>query len=288
MLERRVPTAFASAILLVLSTGACTSTEVGDSDDTNTNNQGEEHCDRETIGEESGDVLTIYRVENGQLGEVCLGRTVAVLEETWDVLTQVAPPEQLDAVELFSGFQGDGETLAFTGPVDGDNDAFLVAVDVESADLDFDELRLTIIHELAHVFTQTPDQLDTGVSSAACDTFHNGLGCFEADSYLWLWIGEFWSEIALASLPDGGVSIDEPGGEDRCNRDPSFLGPYSASHPEEDFAESFSAFVFSVDVPAGIDPKLDFFTQRPELVGFRDRASAADLDGLPNNFEHCG
>ncbi len=246
-------------------------------------------CDPETVGEESGEVVTIYRVTDGQLDGVCMGAPEPILEESWEALAAVSPPEQLDAIELFSGFEGEGETLAFAGPVDDDdNDMFLVAVDLDSAADDFDELRLTVTHELAHVFTQTPDQLDIDIDPDSCDTFFNGLGCFEPDSYIWLWVESFWPSEAMDSLPDGGVSIDEPGGEDRCTLDRSFLGSYAASHPEEDFAESFSAFVFAVDVPAGVDPKMEWFEQWPELVAFRDRAVAADLDGQPSKFDRCG
>ena len=70
--------------------------------------------------------------------------------------------------------------------------------------------------------------------------------------------------------------------------DPGFLGTYAASSPEEDIAESFSAYVFDLDVPAEVQPRLDFFAQRPEFDAFRQMA-LADERGLPAGaFGECG
>jgi len=70
--------------------------------------------------------------------------------------------------------------------------------------------------------------------------------------------------------------------------DPSFIGSYAATNPEEDFAESFSAFVFRLEVEPGMDEKMAWFEDQPGLVEFRDRASAADLGPLRNAFGGCG
>lgn len=70
---------------------------------------------------------------------------------------------------------------------------------------------------------------------------------------------------------------------------PGFLGPYSASNPEEDFAETFSAFVYRLEATTPeVQAKLDWMADQPGLVEFRDRADAAGLGPLPNRFEPCG
>ena len=43
-------------------------------------------------------------------------------------------------------------------------------------------------------------------------------------------------------LPADGA-VDPDGGEDRCLLDPEFVGAYAASHPEEDFAETFAVWL---------------------------------------------
>ena len=100
------------------------------------------------------------------------------------------------------------------------------------------------------------------------------------------WIDQFWTEDDLADLADPGVP-DEEGGEDRCDLNPEFLGAYAASHPEEDFAETFSAFVFDLGVAPGVRPKVEFFEAYPELVSFRDKVET--LGSPPSNtFDLCG
>lgn len=244
-------------------------------------------CDPALVGEEEGEISVVYRVRNGQLDDVCFGSPQAVAEEGWDALALVAPPEQLDAVVLYAAYEGETDTLAFAGPIDSGNDDFVIAIDAVAGGDDPEELQLTMLHEFAHVFTQTPDQLDIDVSLVNCDTYWNGFGCFKPGSFMADWVAEFWPEDTLATLPKKG-GIDEEGGADRCDLDPQFLGSYAASHPEEDFAESFSAYVFAVDVPEEVRPRFVFFATRPELAAFADRAAAADRVGLDGNFNRCG
>jgi hypothetical protein len=142
-------------------------------------------------------------------------------------------------------------------------------------------------HELAHVFTQTTDQIDVAVFEDECDTFFNGFGCFQPDAYVTAWVDQFWNPVEIASLPeDYGVDLD--GGEERCAADAGFPGSYAASHPEEDFAESFSAFVFDIELPPGLDARLMFFSEYPEFVEMRAAARGERVSPLPNNFDQCG
>ncbi|MEZ5227251.1 MAG: hypothetical protein R2710_11410 [Acidimicrobiales bacterium] len=106
-----------------------------------------------------------------------------------------------------------------------------------------------------------------------------------ADSMM-RWIDSFWTGEELSSIPDPTMA-DEDGADDRCSLNPTYLGPYAASHPEEDFAESFSA-LFDLDVAPSVQPKLDFFEQFPELVQFRTQVETEGIPSPPNNFEECG
>jgi hypothetical protein len=245
-------------------------------------------CVPAVVGEEFGTVPSIYAIVDGELGEVCFGEPSAVLEEAWAGLAAVTPIEELEPLVLLAGFDGGGDTLAFTAFADARSvDRFLVAVDLVSAEDYPDELVLTMVHELAHVFTQTPDQLDVFADPELCETFWNGAGCFYDDSYVGQWIDDFWTEDELFAQPGDG-SADEPLGEERCEVDPGYLGAYAASSPEEDFAETFSAFVFDLDVSSGVEPKMVWFDQFPELVAFRDLQRDSGLPEVPNPFDTCG
>ncbi len=248
-----------------------------------------EGCTRKTIGEESGLLAVAYGVTDGQLAlEPCFGDASAVVENAWNDLARISPVQLIDGVTIVAGFDdARSDTLAYAAPVANDSDEHLIAVGIGAAVDDPDELRLTMAHELAHVFSQTTDQIDVALFEDECDTFFNGFGCFEVDAYITAWVDQFWNPAVIASLPDDfGVDID--GGEDRCAVDSGFPGSYAASHPEEDFAESFSAFVFDIELPPGLDARLAFFAEYPEFIEMRAAVRAEGESPPTNNFDRCG
>ena len=247
-----------------------------------------EGCDRKTIGEEFGPLAVAYGVVDGRLAPIpCLGEPSTVVEDAWHELAAVSPIELLDGVVIVAGFTDSDDTLAYAVPVDNDSDEHLIALAIDAAVDDPQELRLTMAHELAHVFTQTPDQIDVAVFDGECDTFYNGFGCFQVDAYMTAWIDMFWPQSAIATLPTD-YTVDIEGGVERCDLDPSYPGSYAASHPEEDFAESFSAYVFDVELPPSLETRLVFFDQYPEFVRMREAVRALGDPAPPGNFERCG
>ncbi len=245
-------------------------------------------CDRASIGEDGGPLVGALALGDGSVLGRCFGEPDDRLDRAWLELSAVTPPGELDDVVVLAGFdEPGGDSLAFAGILGDDNDRFVVAVNLAEAELDPQEFRLTLVHEMAHVITQRPDQLDVDLDPEDCDTFWNGNGCFFPDAFVTRWIEAFWTTEQLDSMPDL-ARADEEGADDRCALDPSFLGSYAASHPEEDLAESFGAFVFDLDVPVEVEPKLDFFAVEPEFVAFRDHVVAGGLAAPPNTFDRCG
>lgn len=243
-------------------------------------------CSPGEVSDVEGEVLTIYRVTNGRLGERCFGERNDVLLRSWLALNELATPEQLAPIRLFAGINSDSAS-AFTVAVGTKPfDQFAIAVDLQSARLDGLELRLTMAHEFSHVFTQMPTQ-NTADRRGTCDTFYNGYLCFKPSSYVYAWTEQFWAEAALEALPLSGAN-DEDGGLERCSTNPSFLGSYAAVHPEEDLAESFSAFVFGLEVPPAVQGRVDFFLDYPELVAYRDNAQSSAYAGSSLPFDRCG
>ncbi|MEM8708573.1 MAG: hypothetical protein AAGE98_19060 [Actinomycetota bacterium] len=243
-------------------------------------------CDIDLLGEEDGPVTSIYVVEDGRLAGLCFGDPDEAVTGAFELLEAVTRADQLGDIAYIGGFEAENDTLAFVTPLDDDYTAFVMAIDTISAVDDPGELRLTVLHEFAHVITQRNDQLDVSAAPSSCATYWNGAGCFIPGSYVDAWVQEFWSEEDLLTLPTDGV--DQDAGEERCAIDPSFLGAYAASDPEEDFAESYSAFIFDLDVPAGVEPKMAFFADFPELRESREIARSSNLGEVPNNFDRCG
>jgi hypothetical protein len=261
-------------------------------------------CDPADV-EDEGAVTAMHFVVRGVIQEPCyvdqLDDSVDVdpvvvdndprLLTAWAVLGEIAPAEMIDDISLIAGYErcSDCESLAFVSQLDEAGSFFIVAVDVTAATDDPDELRLTMIHELTHVFAQVPgEQLDVTSSPDGCSTFFNGVGCFAEDSYMWAWIEEFWPVELRAALPeDGSVSTDAQARE-RCDADPAYAGVYAAVHPEEDFAETFSAYVFDVELDVAMSSKLAFFDRYPEFVAMRENARSAGYGNTPAEFEGCG
>lgn len=219
----------------------------------------------------------------------CFGDRDDRLDRAWSELAAVAPTEYLDDISLLAGYEAcEGcDTLAFVSALDEAGSFFLMAIDVTAAQDDPDELSLTLLHELSHVFTQDPTtQLEVEVAPDACDTYHNGNGCLTDSSYLWTWMTRFWDPAVLDTFDEG--EADPDGGEERCELGGEYTGSYGASSPEEDFAEVFAAYVFDVDFGGDLVDKLAFFGEFDEFRSIRERASEIGLAGLPNTFERCG
>jgi hypothetical protein len=161
-------------------------------------------------------------------------------------------------------------------------DLWLISAQDVATALDPDEADLTMVHELTHVFTQLDDEIDYTTQSDDCGTrFVAFSWCFEADAYLNQWVQAFWSESELAVYED-------PNTDNRtlCVEGHDFIVDYATTSPQEDFAESFSAYVYGVPA-SNQGSKFGFFDQYPELRSYKDRAVAAEKVEYPNNFGTC-
>lgn len=249
-------------------------------------------CDEGDLGSTSETPFTVaHVVVNGNLGAPCFGEPDERLTHAWQVLATITPPGQLHDLALFGGYISleKGETtLAFVNIIDIDAAIYQMSINLEEAEADPDELMLTMAHEFSHVFTNLPSQLDRFTFPEDCATWDNGEGCYLEDSLMWEWIQLFWTDGLIDEI-DPYSAPSNFAGENRCSLNPGFLGAYAASYPEEDFAESFSAYVFQLDVPSPeLEAKMQWFAQQPGLEAFRARAIDAGLGPLRNDFGECG
>ena len=237
--------------------------------------------------------VTAHVVVDGMLGAVCLGDEDPTLISAWNDLAVIVPTLQLADLGLFGGFvsgeSGDEVTLAFVNTLDADGSLFQMSVNLDTYDEDPNEAQLTMAHEFSHVFTQLESQLDRSAEAEdTCATYDNGEGCYDADSIIMQWIDLFWGDGLIDEIdPYADPTADD--GQDRCDADARFFGPYAASSPEEDFAEAFAAFVYRLEPSAPEQQaKLDWIAAQPGLAEYRERAVAAGVGPLENNFEVCG
>jgi len=251
-------------------------------------------CSAEALGEdETSTFTTAHYVVGGALGAACFGDDDPTLTQAWEALSVITPSLQLADLGLFGSFEstegGDEVTLAFVNTLDDDGTLFQMSINLESYEEDPNEALLTMAHEFSHVFTALPSQIDRSAESEDnCATYDNGEGCYLPDSLMAQWVALFWDDGLIDEI-DPSEEASGSAGEDRCSINPGFLGPYAASSPEEDFAESFSAYVFQLDAGTdAVQAKLDWMNDQPGLVEFRDRAVTAGIGPLENNFEPCG
>lgn len=256
--------------------------------------RGDVDCSQEALEDDGTDefvdqFVTAHYVVDGVLGQVCFGEEDPKLFTTWELLSSISLPDELKPLAILAGFDApDGDTDGFVITIgDFDGATFQMSMNLPWTDATDPWFSLTVAHELSHILTGQIEQLDRLSEPGECDTFDNGEGCALPGSYLDDWVAEFWSEDELASLD---VTTDDPDAADeRCDVNSGFLGPYAATSPDEDFAESFAAFVFQVEMDnPQLEDKMAFFDERPELAEIRDRADDAGFAGLPNQFDICG
>lgn len=248
-------------------------------------------CSPEAVGGGDTEFSTVHVVVDGVLGETCLGSEDATLYAAWEALAIIAPRTARADLGLFGGFtSGEGGreiTLAFVNPIDDDGTTFQMSINLESYEDDENEAYLTVAHEFSHVFTLGSTQIDRTTLPEDCETFDNGEGCFYPDALMAQWVELFWTDDMFLGFDANAEATGEIGAP-RCERNPQFLGAYAASSPDEDFAETFAAFVFNVDVDPALEAKLNWMAEQPGLEEFRQRAEAGGLRSIEGNFDLCG
>ena len=233
--------------------------------------------------------VSVYRVVDGEIGTLCHGHPSKTLVRSWhvlDVIASTADRHQLDYFVGYTAASQNYDTLAFVSPTFATGPEKTMAISLDAALDDPDQLSLTRAHELAHLVADQPGQFDEGAPRRTCPGYGTTEGCFPTGSYQARWVAQFWSAAELARLKPGAEPTIRSG-EARCRQVPGFVDGYAASDPEEDLAESFSAFVFDVPVAAAVRPRLAFFAAIPALRAYRDRARAAGLTPLPDSYGGC-
>jgi Mlc titration factor MtfA (ptsG expression regulator) len=119
-----------------------------------------------------------------------------------------------------------------------------------------------MVHEFAHILSL--DQVFRERATARdCHPYFTDTLCYGSDSYLGQFIGTFWSNQMLDDLQSAqsGSRFDQADFYDRYES--QFVSEYAATDPAEDFAESFTQYVYGEMAPRGsiADQKIEFFDQ---------------------------
>lgn len=221
-------------------------------------------------------------------------------QEIFDAYLSVTPQVILDELVYFSITTDDyyGNESAVT--LRDVNNPLKMELSIDPVDaapdgitIDEQFFKSLMIHENAHMISLSASQSDNDMinpetdaemitlmdkKQAACNpNYYTDIsGCMNDNSYLNLFFQDFWLEVYPDYKWDFEFDTDESfyNYEDKFieKYEDQFITTYGMSYVEEDFAESFTAFVL-LEKPIGnsmVDQKILFFYDFAEIVEMRD------------------
>ena len=188
--------------------------------------------------------------------------------EMWELVKDIFPEYYLNSLSVLHIFSAVASENQYTAYVNFDDDrskmTLGLAVDFAYFNL-FDAQKYfttTIIHELAHVISLHPNQYN----STPCDQpFGDENECLKEDAYSRLFVAEFWTDL-FDDYVNQELDVFYN------NNIEQFLNIYSATSPDEDFAEIFKQFIVIDPAPIGTtipEKKIRFLHAIPALVDLR-------------------
>ena len=251
---------------------------------------------------EKDSTLTFVYEDSDISSKLEIFRDQSLHQDLWEIYTSITPPEILSEVVYFVVYTDDygDEVASVNRDMDNPLKFYLSVdpVDVGPSGIKMDKQLYvsTLIHENAHILSlnenqgdnkslseddaSTPEtykqQMKNGEYSCAPNYYNDLAGCMKENSYLNAFYQEFWAEIyhdfKWALEFDDYETFSEHNTEFYFKYQKYWLTEYSSENPDEDFAESFMAFVLKEkpSAPTFAEQKILFFYQYPELVEMRD------------------
>lgn len=226
-----------------------------------------------------------------ELGE--LQADTAKHSELWQRFNELAPSAISNYVSEFHIFtDGAQATLASVEPVRADLSTWRLIIDVGDAYTSSGVLRDTdltrsLVHEVGHIVSlnnlqveYSPQLLMAGSQAQYEQAFTEQAeicnpryfaeeGCARTNSYLNNFVDKFWTSERIAQ--NRAIHSDNDIESFYNQYKSEFNTPYSATNPEEDFAESWTAFVLESEPndPSISSQKVRFMSNFDELNDLR-------------------
>lgn len=188
-------------------------------------------------------------------------------EDIWKEIRKVLPEQDISRIQYLTvDTDGEYEGLAFVNHIDEQGKHWTLGIDPSDQEppLFFWE---TIIHEYAHLLSLNETQVHyvTEEVGAKKGIFYDYELVAKEDAYINDFYNRFWRGMEKDSL------VDENMGLFYVRHLNEFVSEYASTNCAEDFAESFSSYVFGkAPQTVAIQEKYDFFNEYPELVQIRD------------------
>jgi len=234
-----------------------------------------------------GEDLKLRRDEEVDAALTALQEDEETQLEVWALFRSMFPGEYLQDVSEF-GFYTDGVDgmLAYVTQLPYNPSRWSVNVDLQDVG-HFPTLAATLAHEYAHLLSLNERELrmrNDLISlylegdipedyAASCRNLYIYEGCARKDSYINRFYEAFWED----SYDEWEREVGWDGDEDAVvayyeSYEDRFVNDYAATNVVEDFAESFTYYVFSPKpaTESVYEVKQLFFYEFPELVRLRE------------------
>ena len=248
---------------------------------------------------------------NGYFGDQVLH------QELWEIYKKITPNQILSQLTLFVIYTDDygGEEAASVSQIPDYPLDILLSIDLadmipSGIKLDKQFYVATLIHENGHILSLNSEQGNNDSStevghnakqimlkkqSECAPNYYNDMaGCLYDDSYLNKFFQRFWAEIypehrwwwefkTYEKFLDHNIPF-------YLKYEHHFVSEYAGDNPDEDFAESFTAFVLKEKPSQSTDSipeqKILFFYEYPELIEMRDftRNGIATIEFCENDM----
>lgn len=211
------------------------------------------------LGEIDGEVLSSYTVYEQEISS----RAPQAYQDYFQRLLQILPDEydnHIDEFVIFTDSTAEVDALVETKTPYTKNWLYAVRDNEVKEDPQSKASTELMIHEFAHIFSLDQVFREGGVA-ANCHSYFNDSICYENDTYLGEFIDTFWSPQMLDELHlvqrGSRLTQDEFYQKYRSY----FVSDYAATDPAEDFAESFTWYVYGriADKGSIADQKIEFF-----------------------------
>jgi len=211
------------------------------------------------LGDIEGEVVASYMIDRQEIST----RAPRAYQEYFKRLLTILPDQyddHIDELVIFTkGNEDVGAYVETQVPYTKDW-RYAVRESEIKEDPESDASTELMIHEFAHIFSL--DQVFKEKNFATnCHPYFADTICYGADSYIGQFVEEFWSTEMLDELQ----SVQEDAKYTRADfynqYESQFVSEYAATDPAEDFAESFTWYVYGEMAPRGpiADDKIEFF-----------------------------
>jgi len=220
--------------------------------------------------------------------------------ESWNIFTQVVPPQYMSDVVWFTIFTDGLKWLEMDVFLEQDSQKWSLLFDIQDwyclGDLDEDRVKFTMIHEFGHMLSLGPSEIDVDFElrdlgweeddtfndvilekEQACETgIITTFGCTKEDSHIYAFAQKFqvpkYSDSINFHYPIYSNEWAENLGDYYTDHEDEYVTDYATGSTQEDFAETFTFFILS-EKPQGnsvLEQKVLFFYDYTELVEIRD------------------